>query len=285
MSGRYRLSDLYYSNVMTPLPEQLVYLLVILTTAHLLADFLLQTDLDASRKNRRRWYVFVKHGIIHAATAYLLVGNWTLWFPILTLAAVHVLIDLGKVVLRRAYYRNEQTEPRARCDTTLLALDQTIHLTVILGAALWGATLMDGTVRSTWWTLFGPDYVKSCVVLAGFALAVCAGAAVIGTLTEPLRTELTSPESRGHPPAAARGFTKGGRLIGQLERTLVYLLVLAGNLPAVGFLVAAKSVFRFGELRDAQQRKEAEYIIIGTLASFTWAVLVAFLTKYLLGVV
>lgn len=69
----------------------------------------------------------------------------------------------------------------------------------------------------------------------------------------------------------ARGFKDGGKLIGQLERFLIYLLVVSGNTEGVGFLIAAKSVFRFGELTDIKNddgRKEAEYITIGTLMSF-----------------
>ncbi len=66
-----------------------------------------------------------------------------------------------------------------------------------------------------------------------------------------------------------RGFYDGGTVIGRLERLLIYLFVLSGELGAVGFLVAAKSIFRFGELTNQQNRLEAEYIIIGTLMSFT----------------
>lgn len=39
-------------------------------------------------------------------------------------------------------------------------------------------------------------------------------------------------------------------------------------MEAVGFLLAAKSVFRFGDLRDDQDRKRTEYVLIGTLLSF-----------------
>ena len=65
-----------------------------------------------------------------------------------------------------------------------------------------------------------------------------------------------------------RGFPEGGKLIGQLERFLIYLFVIAGYTEGVGFLVAAKSVFRFGELTDHTNRLEAEYITIGTMMSF-----------------
>ena len=36
----------------------------------------------------------------------------------------------------------------------------------------------------------------------------------------------------------------------------------------------------FGELKDNETRMEAEYIIIGTMLSFTWALAVAWLTQW-----
>jgi hypothetical protein len=78
----------------------------------------------------------------------------------------------------------------------------------------------------------------------------------------------------------SRGLKKGGKIIGQLERAIIFLLVLAGRPEGVGFLIAAKSIFRFGEIKDFKQRQEAEYIIIGTFMSFGYGLLIAFITRY-----
>jgi hypothetical protein len=64
-----------------------------------------------------------------------------------------------------------------------------------------------------------------------------------------------------------------------LERILVMLLVLMEQPNGIGFLIAAKSILRFGEIKDANQRKVAEYIIIGTFLSFGWALLISVLTQ------
>ena len=61
-----------------------------------------------------------------------------------------------------------------------------------------------------------------------------------------------------------------------MERTLILLFILSGQPAGVGFLVTAKSVFHFGDLKDHEDRMEAEYIIIGTMLSFAW------LTQYAL---
>ncbi len=80
-----------------------------------------------------------------------------------------------------------------------------------------------------------------------------------------------------------RGFVDGGAAIGRLERLLIYLFVMSDQAGAVGFLIAAKSVFRFGELSQQQHRLEAEYITIGTLLSFVVGFAIAMATRYLMG--
>ena len=53
----------------------------------------------------------------------------------------------------------------------------------------------------------------------------------------------------------------------------------------VGFLIAAKSVFRFGDLSKAKDRKLTEYILIGTLLSFGLAILFGLCYEYVLGLI
>jgi hypothetical protein len=45
-------------------------------------------------------------------------------------------------------------------------------------------------------------------------------------------------------------------------------------MEGIGFLLAAKSVFRFGELTKAKEVKITEYVLIGALSSFTIAILI-----------
>ena len=52
-----------------------------------------------------------------------------------------------------------------------------------------------------------------------------------------------------------------------------------GEPTGIGFLIAAKSILRFAEIKDAIQRKVAEYTIIGTFLSFGWALLIAMLMR------
>ena len=45
---------------------------------------------------------------------------------------------------------------------------------------------------------------------------------------------------------------RAGEWIGYIERVLILTFVITGNIEAVGFLLAAKSVFRFDDLNKAK---------------------------------
>ena len=76
---------------------------------------------------------------------------------------------------------------------------------------------------------------------------------------------------------------KAGRYIGILERLFVFIFVIANHWEGVGFLLAAKSVFRFGDLSSAKDRKLTEYILIGTLLSFALAIFTGMLYSHLVN--
>lgn len=82
------------------------------------------------------------------------------------------------------------------------------------------------------------------------------------------------PVIAGEPQKVDEEEYKAGRVIGMLERVLIFLIVyFTSDLSAVGFILAAKGVIRIRQLRD---RQFSEYMLIGTLASVTCAVAVAF---------
>jgi hypothetical protein len=83
---------------------------------------------------------------------------------------------------------------------------------------------------------------------------------------------LMKPWSKDIPDNKDASLLNAGKYIGILERLFVFCFILTGHWEAVGFLIAAKSVFRFGDLRKSKDRKLTEYILIGTLVSFGFAI-------------
>ncbi|MDU0344116.1 hypothetical protein RWH44_00250 [Microbacterium sp. KSW2-29] len=71
---------------------------------------------------------------------------------------------------------------------------------------------------------------------------------------------------------------KGGRLIGPLERILVFVLTLAGAYTLLAAVLAAKGIVRFPEIsRDRDDGDRAEYFLIGSLVSWVTSLAAAFL--------
>lgn len=73
-----------------------------------------------------------------------------------------------------------------------------------------------------------------------------------------------------------------GAWIGMLERVLVLTLVLADAMTVVGFLATAKTVLRFGDLREQKDRRLTEYVLLGTLLSLASSVMLGIMVRALL---
>jgi len=69
----------------------------------------------------------------------------------------------------------------------------------------------------------------------------------------------------------AGGLAQAGRWIGYLERLMILTMILAGAYNGVGFVFAGKAIARF------QNREQTEYYLLGTFASFAWAVVLGYL--------
>lgn len=82
-----------------------------------------------------------------------------------------------------------------------------------------------------------------------------------------LRLSATKP-----PPETGETITlRAGRMIGILERILIFMGLTASSWEILAGVVALKTVARYSNL-DEQNR--AEYFLIGSLASILWAVVV-----------
>jgi hypothetical protein len=75
---------------------------------------------------------------------------------------------------------------------------------------------------------------------------------------------------------------EAGKWIGIFERILIFTFVITNEYAAIGLLIAAKSILRFNETKKESARKESEYIIIGTLISFSFAILTGLLIKQII---
>jgi len=245
-------------------------ILVCLLFAHIVGDFLLQTSADV--RNKHRIPVLSKHAAIAGVVSYAVCGLWKMWPIPLAVFLGHFLVDYAKLRLRRKFREQEPC---------LFLVDQAVHLVILLLITYGVVILYPSSARNIWWiNAFGPWYPRILIFMGGFILTVRAGAMVMEMAVRPFLVQLK--EGAGTPQ---KGLQNGGRFIGQLERAMIFLFVMAGHPSVIGFLIAAKSILRFGDVRDRENRMEAEYIIIGTLMSFLLGLLVAYGAKLLMSMV
>jgi hypothetical protein len=246
-----------------------------LLAAHVLGDFLLQNDDWVRRK--QYFPILLKHVLVLGVLSYLLVGVPRAWELALVVILSHALIDAVKT--------------RSKRDNLLVfLLDQTVHILILILMAFLVVRWQLYPGEGLWLRWFGTAYLDGLLLFAGAVLSTYVGGFVVGYGVSPFLEKIKArdahAEEQGDMGAVqARGFEDGGRIIGYLERALIFILVMANQASAIGFLIAAKSVLRFGEVRERENRMEAEYIIIGTLLSFTYGLFIAFLTKRILSLV
>ena len=229
-------------------------ILIRLFFAHILSDFILQCDKmceGRQSKTKQKYVYLLLHSSIHALTAYLFVADWENWIIPLVIFMSHMLIDYIKV----AYMKKNATS---------FIIDQLIHIAVIV--ALWLSLFdHDGVfcqelIKAEW------NSLNIWTVLTAYLLVL-----------KPTSVFLSLFIRRWVPSGTAeKSLPNAGRWIGYFERILILTFILTGNAEGIGFLLAAKSIFRFGELSKAHEIKTTEYVLIGTLASFTIAILIGF---------
>ena len=67
-----------------------------------------------------------------------------------------------------------------------------------------------------------------------------------------------------------------GSVIGKLERIIIAILVICGEIGAIGFVLTAKSLARYKQLSE---KDFAEKYLVGTLSSTAIAIIAALLLK------
>jgi hypothetical protein len=241
-------------------------LLVGLLSAHVISDFLVQTEYVAAEKEKSR-RVLLRHAIATFATsAIILIPCWNtkLLIGLLILSVAHLLLDGGKSVL----------DERRRMPLTTFFLDQGLHVISIVLA--WWIMVNAGVLREPLFAI--PDEwmergAKMAVMIAGLVFNGKGGTAIVRRLLD--STHQVIPGAKGQE---SRRYTMG-RTIGNLERFLAYALVLLGQWGALGLILAAKSIARFRELEN---QDFADYYLIGTLTSLSVAVATGVLVGFLI---
>lgn len=242
----------------------MIRFLLLQIIAHTISDFYFQTDESCADKGKRgfRSSKLYKHVLITFVFAWLFSFSLSFWWAALIIAATHLLVDALKCYASK--YKS------------IFFIDQLIHLMVIVAVCyLWNCNL--------------PDFL-CCVeemhlaLLLGFFICIKPANIIIKEIFKVANITVSKGSGEANDGLAHEGkvdndLPNAGKLIGKVERLLTLVFVLLGQYEAVGFIIAAKSLLRFAE----GDKAKSEYVLIGTLLSFSLAIFVGVAIKLYYG--
>ena len=215
-------------------------------SGHLLADFWLQPASWVSHKKENGWKStkLIIHALIASVLPVIFTLQLQLWWFVPVILLTHYLIDVVKLKVKQTMW--------------LFLADQLLHIGI-----LWILSLSFTEIT------IPESFLHFWIYACGFILITNP----LGILTGMFLKSVTKSESNPVQLNASAW-------IGIFERILILIFVTTGQIQAIGFLVAAKSVFRFSEIQHEGNPK-AEYFLLGTLVSFTLAIVIGFGIKTL----
>lgn len=225
----------------------MIFLKLIL--AHLFGDFLFQPDkwvINKEQKKIKSKYLYF-HVLLHIGLVFLVLWDLSLWYIPLIIGVSHYLIDVAKL-----YFQTRKTK------RLWFFLDQFLHFAFIFAISFYFKEINFKFLQN-------PVFLK--YIVAAVFLTIPTSIFIKNLLTT------WSPITIEHSKIQTDSLVNAGKYIGILERLLVFTFIIINHWEGVGFMIAAKSVFRFSDLAEAKQRKLTEYVLIGTLLSFGIAVI------------
>ncbi|MFT5214773.1 MAG: hypothetical protein ACI9WV_002506 [Patiriisocius sp.] len=236
----------------------MITLIIQLLIAHVIGDFVLQPSKwveDKNIKKHKSKYLYF-HGLVHlVALVILLKFNWSYWPYIIFIIFSHMIIDVIKLNLINKIN-----------DRILFTLDQVLHM-IIISIVVYLEYPYKLDIEKI--------YSKESLFLILGILTVTSVSSIIMKMIMS-KWELEEDNSNDSLKSA-------GLYIGILERLFVFGFIILNQWGAIGLLIAAKSVFRFGDLSRAKDRKLTEYMLIGSLISFGLSILVGIAYIYFIS--
>ena len=219
-----------------------------LLAGHLVAEFWIQPNMLGVQKMEDG--IKSSKLVFHVAIASMLPVVFTfqlnLWWFVPIIFITHILIDFFKTKLKD--------------NIVSFLFGQLLHITVLWVLAF-GATKMQLSVNTHVFWIYASGFIlitNPVGIFTGKFLNI-----VIQNKKKTLKIDISG-------------------WIGIMERILILAFITTGQLSAVGFLIAAKSVFRFNDTREDGSKK-TEYFLLGTLISFAFATVVGLTINYLVG--
>ncbi|ADY51326.1 hypothetical protein Pedsa_0753 [Pseudopedobacter saltans DSM 12145] len=238
-----------------------------LILAHIIGDFSLQSNKWIAERNRNgahSKYLYYHIGVHTLLILLFFIGSLSeYWLGLLIILISHFFIDLGKI-----YLEKKSTGYKL----LLFTLDQLLHI-IVIALVFYGYF---GNVEMITMSL-------SIETIMLYAIAFLMVTSVAPTLLKLFFNKWYSALKENDESLDTDSLKDAGKYIGILERILIVTFISINFLEGIGYLLAAKSIFRFGDLTNSKDKKLTEYILLGTLISFSIALIVGLILRELLN--
>ncbi|QBQ41033.1 DUF3307 domain-containing protein [Sphingobacterium psychroaquaticum] len=223
--------------------------------AHIMGDFLFQPRGWVEKRKYNVGYLLLHIAVHTVLLAILFIKELSVhWQALLFVICSHLVIDSFKIWMERTL----NLKP-----LSAFLIDQFLHMLVLAGL-----TIFVFGFPSDWIPQLLS--VKTMLYVIAFLLTTCVSPILLNVFFSRWKQEKEMQTKE------VNSLVDAGMLIGIMERLLIVFFIQISFLSGVGFLLAAKSIFRFGDLANAKDTKFTEYVLLGTLASFMLAIVIGY---------
>lgn len=281
---------------------------LILTLAHLIADFYLQTE-KMVKKKEKHIFLHLTHHFITTFFFLVLLYLWSnrmtsflfhIMYPTVAIVCFHLLIDILKI---KIWNKVAKGSKKNTWELILFITDQLLHFVSILLVS----SFFFGKRTFHYFYQFililerspevenylSPMNLAMFIIIMLIITTTVSGHGIrllLGTLPEHIALfegKFTFDQVIGNVEMMKRDGKPGimseqynymlvrkqdlsrGKIIGYLERLIIIILVINDQYTAIAFILTAKSLARFKQMDD---REWAEYFLLGTLSSIFLAI-------------
>jgi hypothetical protein len=255
-------------------------ILVRMLAAHIISDFLLQTNRSIKSKNTNTFKsaAFWWHGVLTFVILGIFLANYFNIVLVTLITLSHLVIDYVKL-----YFTNKPETPKWKHKNLWLFItDQLLHIIILI---LGWLNLINGFTKIM---ELGSSFINTYPIMLrilGYLVVIGPITYLIKFLTQRWATDIEDENN---------SLNDAGKWIGILERVLVLTLIFVNQFTAIGFIITAKSILRLIDKPDApfiktgvnksfSARKHTEYVLVGTFLSVGSAFVIGLIINWLLA--
>lgn len=230
-----------------------------LLLAHLIGDFAIQPLAWVNDKNRYSFkskFLYLHIGVHFILLQLFFISDWSQMIGFISLSCLlHLIIDILKI---------EYNKRQKSSSFTAFVVDQIAHILVLILIVFW--------IEPKSFQAIQPSHI--------WAIAI---ALTLNLFAFPLIIKIFIQKWTDILGDSNQSLIKAGYFIGIFERIFIVLFILFDVYEGIGFLLAAKSIFRIGDLKENKEKMLTEYILLGTLISFLMAFVLGLWLKWQMG--